>query len=106
MENSPVAAFKNVSLYIGLAVVVVFALAALGLFRFFQAKTLVPSASTSPTPQASPAGFGLEISPEPATVLGATPNQQPATGPSLAYYVVLFGLASTGFYLARFNRKT
>lgn len=105
METNSVAAFKNVSLYVGLAVVVIFALAAFGLFRLFQAKTPVPSVNESPTAQASPAGFGSEISPTPATVLGATPNQQPATGPSLTYYVVIFGLVSTGLYLARFKKR-
>lgn len=106
METNPVTAFRNVSLYVGLAVVVIFALAAFGLFRFFQAKTAIPSASESPAAEASPAGFGAEISPPPATVLGATPNEQPATGPSLTYYVVIFGLVSTGFYLAGFKRRT
>lgn len=106
METNPVATFKNVSLYVGLAVVVILTLAAFGLFRLFQAKTTVPSVSESPTAQTPPAGFGAEISPTPATVLGATPDQQPATGPSLTYYVVIFGLVSTGLYLARFKRKT
>lgn len=107
MENSPLAAFKSVSIYVGLAVVVIFALAAFGLFRFFQAKTaVVPSTDVSSSPQASPAGFDSEISPTPATVLGTTPDQQPTTGPSLAYYVVILGLVSTGFYLARFKRST
>lgn len=106
METNPVSAFKNTSLYVGLVVIAIAALAAFGLFKLFQAKTTTPTASVSPSPQASPAGFGAQISPAPSPVLGAVVDQQPQTGPSFTYYVVIFSAIPAGLYLARYKRRT
>ena len=104
MENNSLAPLKNISLYVGLAVIAIIVLAALGTYQLLQKRINTPSISQTPSP--SPESFGTLATPSPSPVLGTTaPQTQPATGPSFAYWAFTFGAFTAGLYLARFQRK-
>lgn len=97
--------------YYVIPAILVFALATYGVYQLYRSKVNEQSPTPTPTPSpfSSPARFPTSETPSQASpVLGTTsapPDDQPATGPSLTYYLIIAGAIPTGLYLARYKKR-